>query len=168
MNDTPRANRLHIGLFGKRNAGKSSLINALTDQEQPLYRISPARPPTRFLRPWKSMVSVPAYSLIRPDSTTKASWANYAYPPDTACAGENRHRPNGLYRRASGRRVALGERLLKEKTCTCYLDTEQMRSLLSGDEQTHAPHRTEMRTGSPISEHPTPERTGRHPAAASQ
>lgn len=33
MNNTPRANRLHIALFGNRNAGKSSLINALTGQE---------------------------------------------------------------------------------------------------------------------------------------
>jgi len=32
LNDTPRANRLHIGIFGKRNSGKSSLINALTGQ----------------------------------------------------------------------------------------------------------------------------------------
>lgn len=32
LNDTPRADRLHIALFGKRNSGKSSLINALTGQ----------------------------------------------------------------------------------------------------------------------------------------
>lgn len=32
LNDTPRGNRLHIGIFGKRNSGKSSLINALTGQ----------------------------------------------------------------------------------------------------------------------------------------
>jgi len=30
LNDTPRANQLHIGIFGKRNSGKSSLINAIT------------------------------------------------------------------------------------------------------------------------------------------
>lgn len=33
MQKTPRAMRLHIGIFGKRNVGKSSLINALTNQE---------------------------------------------------------------------------------------------------------------------------------------
>lgn len=33
MNETPLANRMHIGIFGRRNAGKSSLINAITGQE---------------------------------------------------------------------------------------------------------------------------------------
>ena len=33
LQDTPRANRLHIGLFGRRNSGKSSLVNALTNQQ---------------------------------------------------------------------------------------------------------------------------------------
>jgi len=32
MNNTPLGNRLHISIFGRRNAGKSSLINALTGQ----------------------------------------------------------------------------------------------------------------------------------------
>ena len=32
LNNTPSANRLHIGIFGKRNAGKSSVINAITGQ----------------------------------------------------------------------------------------------------------------------------------------
>ncbi len=33
MNETPSANRVHIGIFGKRNAGKSSIVNAVTGQE---------------------------------------------------------------------------------------------------------------------------------------
>ncbi len=36
LNDTPRANRLHIGIFGKRNSGKSSLINAITGHDTAL------------------------------------------------------------------------------------------------------------------------------------
>ena len=33
LNDTPSGERLHIGFFGRRNAGKSSLVNAITGQD---------------------------------------------------------------------------------------------------------------------------------------
>lgn len=33
MNETPKGSRLHVAIFGRRNAGKSSLINALTNQD---------------------------------------------------------------------------------------------------------------------------------------
>ena len=33
LNQTPAAERVHIGFFGRRNAGKSSLMNAVTGQE---------------------------------------------------------------------------------------------------------------------------------------
>jgi [FeFe] hydrogenase H-cluster maturation GTPase HydF len=33
LNSTPRSERVHIALFGRRNAGKSSVINAITEQE---------------------------------------------------------------------------------------------------------------------------------------
>ncbi|MDI6828272.1 MAG: 50S ribosome-binding GTPase, partial [Armatimonadota bacterium] len=33
LNQTPSGERLHISIFGKRNSGKSSLINALTGQK---------------------------------------------------------------------------------------------------------------------------------------
>lgn len=36
MNQTPQSNRLHIALLGRRNSGKSSLINALTGQDTAL------------------------------------------------------------------------------------------------------------------------------------
>lgn len=41
LNDTPSAERLQIGIFGRRNAGKSSLINALTNQN--LAIVSPQK-----------------------------------------------------------------------------------------------------------------------------
>ncbi|WP_461247450.1 [FeFe] hydrogenase H-cluster maturation GTPase HydF [Treponema sp. R6D11] len=33
LNETPQGERLHIGIFGRRNAGKSSLMNSLTGQD---------------------------------------------------------------------------------------------------------------------------------------
>ena len=33
LNDTPTGDRVHIGFFGRRNAGKSSIVNAVTGQE---------------------------------------------------------------------------------------------------------------------------------------
>lgn len=41
LNQTPAANRVHIGFFGKRNAGKSSLVNAVTGQS--LAIVSPVK-----------------------------------------------------------------------------------------------------------------------------
>ena len=45
LQDTPRASRLHIALYGRRNAGKSSLINAITGQQVAL--VSPVAGTTR-------------------------------------------------------------------------------------------------------------------------
>lgn len=39
--NTPNANRLHIALYGKRNSGKSSLINALTGQDTAIVSDTP-------------------------------------------------------------------------------------------------------------------------------
>ncbi|MCI1259745.1 MAG: Era-like GTP-binding protein, partial [Atopobiaceae bacterium] len=33
LNDVPSGERVHIGFFGRRNAGKSSVVNAVTNQE---------------------------------------------------------------------------------------------------------------------------------------
>lgn len=41
LTDTPNANRLHIALLGRRNSGKSSLINALTGQDTALVSDTP-------------------------------------------------------------------------------------------------------------------------------
>ncbi len=41
MNSTPRANRLHIGIFGRINSGKSTLMNVLTEQQVSLVSQEP-------------------------------------------------------------------------------------------------------------------------------
>lgn len=56
MLDTPRSVRLHIAIFGRRNAGKSSLINAITNQD--LAVVSPV-PGTTTDPVFKSMEIAP-------------------------------------------------------------------------------------------------------------
>ena len=41
MQSTPKSYRLHIGIFGRRNVGKSSLLNALTRQETSIVSCIP-------------------------------------------------------------------------------------------------------------------------------
>ena len=45
LNAVPSGERVHIGFFGMRNAGKSSLVNAFTGQQL-------AQQPIRFIKLW--------------------------------------------------------------------------------------------------------------------
>ena len=56
LNDTPSANRIHIGFFGRRNAGKSSLVNAVTAQD---LAVVSDRPGTPCRRRWSCCRSDP-------------------------------------------------------------------------------------------------------------
>ena len=65
MNETPRANRLHIAIFGKRNAGKSSLINALTNQQAAIVSDTPG---TTTDPVYKSMELLPIGPVVLIDT----------------------------------------------------------------------------------------------------
>ena len=41
MNETPKSLRLHIGIYGRRNVGKSSLLNALAGQQVSIVSDTP-------------------------------------------------------------------------------------------------------------------------------
>lgn len=41
LNSTPKGERVHIGIFGRRNAGKSSIINAITSQSVAIVNETP-------------------------------------------------------------------------------------------------------------------------------
>ena len=51
LNQTPSAERIHIGIFGKRNAGKSSLIS-----RYPLFQILREPPQIRSKKQWSSFL----------------------------------------------------------------------------------------------------------------
>jgi len=61
INSTPKSSRLHIGIFGNRNAGKSSLINALTGQDVALVS---AMPGTTTDPVWKTMELLPIGPVV--------------------------------------------------------------------------------------------------------
>ncbi|WP_227765770.1 [FeFe] hydrogenase H-cluster maturation GTPase HydF [Zhaonella formicivorans] len=65
MHDVPRGSRLHIALFGRRNAGKSSLINALTGQE---IAIVSSIPGTTTDPVYKSMEILPLGPVVLIDT----------------------------------------------------------------------------------------------------
>ena len=52
LNDTPSGERIHIGFFGRRNAGKSSVVNAVTGQELAVVSDTKEQQPTRSQKQW--------------------------------------------------------------------------------------------------------------------
>ena len=56
LNKTPGANRLHIGFFGKRNSGKSALINAFVIKKFQLSQVNREQLLILSIRRWKLMV----------------------------------------------------------------------------------------------------------------
>lgn len=80
MNNTPRSNRLHIAVFGRRNSGKSSLVNALTGQDTALVSATPG---TTTDPVTKAMEVYPLGPCLFIDTqvlmTTKANWAVCAW-----------------------------------------------------------------------------------------
>ena len=65
MNDTPKANKLHVGIFGKRNVGKSTLMNAILDQQMSI--VSPIAGTTTDIV-WKSMELNPLGPIVFVDT----------------------------------------------------------------------------------------------------
>ncbi len=58
MNKTPSGNRLHIAFFGQTNAGKSSLINAITKQNIALVSDVKGTTTDPYTKPWRFSPSV--------------------------------------------------------------------------------------------------------------
>ncbi len=65
LNDTPSANRIHIGFFGRRNAGKSSLVNAVTAQD---LAVVSDRPGTTTDPVQKAMELLPLGPVVMTDT----------------------------------------------------------------------------------------------------
>ena len=66
MNQTPASERVHISFFGKRNAGKSSVINAVTGQDLAIVSSVMGTTTDPSTRPWNCFHLARSWSLILP------------------------------------------------------------------------------------------------------
>ena len=78
LNETPSANRIHIGFYGKRNSGKSSLINALMNRKS-FARTSAQPGKTQTINFYKIndsfyYVDLPGYGYAKVSVEVKAKW----------------------------------------------------------------------------------------------
>ena len=109
MNESPKALRLHIGLFGRRNAGKSSLLNALVGQDVAIVSPTPgstADPVEKTLEmaPLGPVVFLDTAGLDDQDASLGAQRAGKKRP--ARCCGSDgtgQHLPQGLIRAPSRR-----------------------------------------------------------------
>lgn len=74
LNETPSGNRLHIGIFGKTNSGKSSFINTFSGQKVSIVADVAG---TTTDPVYKSILLVPVSSSIRQDLMMKENWVHY-------------------------------------------------------------------------------------------
>ena len=78
LSSTPSANRVHIGLYGKRNSGKSSLINGLMNRKS-LARTSAQPGKTQTINYYNVndeiyFVDLPGYGYAQANENVKAQW----------------------------------------------------------------------------------------------
>ena len=76
LNSTPSSERTHIGIFGKRNAGKSSLINAMTGQSLAIVSDVKGTTTDPVLKSMELLPLGPLLSLTRRGLTTKGFWVS--------------------------------------------------------------------------------------------
>ena len=104
LNETPRGSRLHIALFGRRNAGKSSLINALTNQSIAIVSDVPG---TTTDPVYKSMEILPLGPVVLIDTAgidDVGDLGALRIRKDPRRAGEDRSPAPGHRSRTRGRR----------------------------------------------------------------
>ena len=78
LNQTPSANRIHIGFFGKRNSGKSSLINGLMNRKS-FARTSATPGKTQTINFYNInqelyLVDLPGYGYAKVSEQEKKKW----------------------------------------------------------------------------------------------
>lgn len=79
LNATPSSERVHIGIFGKRNAGKSSLINAITGQNLAIVSETKGTTTDPVYKAMELLPLGPVMIIVLLASTMKAFWAACAF-----------------------------------------------------------------------------------------
>lgn len=85
LNNTPAAERVHIGIFGKRNAGKSSVINAITGQSIAIVSDVKGTTTDPVIKTMELLPLGPVVIIDTPGWMTLAPLENYGYKRPIRC-----------------------------------------------------------------------------------
>ena len=80
LNDTPSGERIHIGFFGRRNAGKSSLVNKVTNQDLAVVSDTKGTTTDPVMKAMELLPLGPVIIIDTPGLMTRASSAKSVFP----------------------------------------------------------------------------------------
>lgn len=85
LNATPKSERTHIGIFGSINAGKSSIINAITGQDAAIVSDVSGTTTDPVYKSMELLPLGPVVLIDTPDLTTRVSWENSGWKRVLEC-----------------------------------------------------------------------------------
>ena len=91
LNSTPSADRIHIGIFGRRNAGKSSIINAITGQDLAIISDVKGTTTDPVLKAMELLPLGPVVLIDTPGLDDEGALRTAADPKSKADAEQNGH-----------------------------------------------------------------------------
>ncbi|EDO57802.1 GTPase [Clostridium sp. L2-50] len=107
LNETPSGNRLHIGVFGKTNSGKSSFINRFSGQNISIVADVAGTTTDPVYKAMEVYPLGPCTLIDTAGFNDETELGGETLREDKACSGKNRYSDHITYRYRYGRGTSL-------------------------------------------------------------